>query len=302
MAFTITTFNMHGFSQGELILSHICDDLNYDIIFLQEIWLSPDQLYKLCTVSPNFISVGISAMEKTLSNSVLYGRPFGGVAILINNSYKDIMKIHVCSERFVIITLSDVAFVNVYLPNYRTDNDRQVVIDLLEEIKTNLIQVDYSYLVFGGDINWDPEKSSPIFTSLSSFNSDLGLVLCDNFLNEASNLVTHSFEQVKLGRYAYIDHFFVSLFHPFFKPVSLTTLTDYRNHSDHLPLVLCLNIDGAALVNSVIRPSSRVGNVLSQAVFEYRCNLNLNWECADLNLGLYTMSKLDVHLNQCYNR
>jgi len=73
---------MHGFAQGELLLSGMCIDLKYDIIFVQEYWLSSDQqLYKLCTISPNFISVGISAMDTTLSNSTLYGRPFGGVSI-----------------------------------------------------------------------------------------------------------------------------------------------------------------------------------------------------------------------------
>jgi len=111
-----------GFAQGELLLSSMCNDLKYDIIFVQEHWLSSDQLYKLCTISPNFISVGISAMNTTLSISTLYGRPFGGVFILNNDFYKDVMKIHVCSEIFVILTLVNVAFVNVYLPCYRTDN------------------------------------------------------------------------------------------------------------------------------------------------------------------------------------
>jgi len=72
MAFEISTFNMHGFGQGELLLSSMCNNLKYDIIFVQEHWLSSDQLYKLCTICPNFIFVGISAMDTTLSNSTLY--------------------------------------------------------------------------------------------------------------------------------------------------------------------------------------------------------------------------------------
>jgi len=140
-------------------------------------------------------------METTLSNSTLYGRPFGGVSILINDFYKDVMKIRVCSERFVIFTLDNVAFVNVYLPYYRTDNDRQVITDLLEEVKTNLANIDYSYLVVVGDTNWDPKKVSPISEVLSSFNLELGLVLCDNLLDDTANLVTHLLKQVRLQRY-----------------------------------------------------------------------------------------------------
>jgi len=135
-------------------------------------------------------------MDTTLSNSTLYGRPFGGVSILINDFYKDVMKIHVCSERFVILTLDNVAFVNVYLPCYRTDNDRQVITDLLEEVKTNLVTINYTYLVVGGNTNWYPKKVSPIFEVLSSFILELGLVFCDNLLDDTANLMTHLFEQV----------------------------------------------------------------------------------------------------------
>jgi len=75
-------------------------------------------------------------MEKTLSNSILYGRPFGGVAILINNIYSRVFKIHANLERFVIVTLYNIAFVKVYLPGCKTSNDGQVLADIFDEIKT----------------------------------------------------------------------------------------------------------------------------------------------------------------------
>jgi len=200
-----------------------------------------------------------------------------------NDFYKDVMKIHVCSERFVILTLDNVAFVNVYLPCYRTDNDRQVITDLLEEVKTNLVNINYTYLVVGGDTHWDPKKVSPIFEVLSSFNLELGLVLCDNLLDDTANLVTHSFEQVKLQRYTFIDHFFVSHVHSSFKPVLLTPLIDYRNFSDHLPIILSLNIDGAAMLNS-FRTAAPINSDPNLTLFEKRCKLDLNWKRADRNL------------------
>ena len=110
MAYKIISFNMHGFEQGNLILTHMCNDLLFDIIYIQEHWLSPDNLYKLCTISDRYICVGVSALENKLSTSVLYGRPYGSVSILINDIYKASLRIIKCAERYVLIALGGVVF------------------------------------------------------------------------------------------------------------------------------------------------------------------------------------------------
>jgi len=121
----------------------------------------------------------------------------------------------------------------------------------------------------GGDTNWDPKKVSQILEVLFSFNLELGLVLCDNLLDDSAKLVTHSFEQVKLQSYTYIDHFFVSRVHSSFKPVLLTPLIDYRSFSDHVPIILSLNIDGAVMLNS-FRTAAPINSGLNRALFEKR--------------------------------
>jgi len=75
-----------------------------------------------------------------------------------------------------------------------------VITDLLEEVKTNLVNIDYSYLVVSGYTNWDHKKVSPISEVWSSFNLELGLLLFDNLLDDTANFMTQSFEQVKLQR------------------------------------------------------------------------------------------------------
>jgi len=56
---------MHGFAQGELLLSSICNDLKYDVIFVQEHWLSSDQLYKLL-VPISFLLVSLQWIQHCL--------------------------------------------------------------------------------------------------------------------------------------------------------------------------------------------------------------------------------------------
>ena len=79
------SYNMLGFNQGESLLKWFCedDDLNIDCILLQEHWLTPANLYKMKTFSPNYSFYGISAMELAVSNSVLRGRPFGEAGIFV---------------------------------------------------------------------------------------------------------------------------------------------------------------------------------------------------------------------------
>ena len=79
----VLTYNMHGFNQGQVLLNDICMQNKYDILFIQEHWLSPAVLSKILNFSENYIGFGISAMEAAVSSGMLRGRPFGGTAILV---------------------------------------------------------------------------------------------------------------------------------------------------------------------------------------------------------------------------
>ena len=51
---------------------------------LQEHWLTPANLSKLDDGFPQYLCFGTSAMSSTVESGILYGRPFGGVAILVS--------------------------------------------------------------------------------------------------------------------------------------------------------------------------------------------------------------------------
>ena len=74
---SILTYNMHGFNQGSTLLQDICNSTKYDIIFIQEHWLTPSNTVKLLNISENYVGFGISVMETAVSKGLLRGRPWG---------------------------------------------------------------------------------------------------------------------------------------------------------------------------------------------------------------------------------
>ena len=80
----LISYNMHGFNQGILELEYLCTELKYDIIFIQEHWLSDNNLNKFDSfLAEYFIFHGKSAMHNILSNGILHGRPYGGICVFI---------------------------------------------------------------------------------------------------------------------------------------------------------------------------------------------------------------------------
>ena len=99
------SYNMHGFNQGQTLLSYFCSDsiLNCDVILVQEHWLTPANLAKLINFSESHTFFGKSAMEDAITKSVLIGRPWGGVGVFIKSTLIDEVKFNKCSERLVVV-------------------------------------------------------------------------------------------------------------------------------------------------------------------------------------------------------
>ena len=81
---SVVSYNLRGFNHGKVLLSSLCT--SYDIIFVQEHWLAPFDLDKLNTVNPDMLCFASCAMGDIISRDCLIGRPFGGVAIFINQN------------------------------------------------------------------------------------------------------------------------------------------------------------------------------------------------------------------------
>ena len=61
----ILSLNCHGFNMGTLC--YLLDKcVSFDIVLLQETWLSNENSWRLDDISPNFVVVHSSAMEHKL--------------------------------------------------------------------------------------------------------------------------------------------------------------------------------------------------------------------------------------------
>ena len=108
---TITTYNLHGFNQGKVLLPSLCKCS--DIILIQEHWLYPDELYKLDRTDDNFVSIATSAMQIKTVCGPRKGRPFGGVGVLLRKSIAASAKCVAKEDRFIALFVGDVLIVNV---------------------------------------------------------------------------------------------------------------------------------------------------------------------------------------------
>lgn len=84
---SVISYNLHGLNQGTPGITELITKIEPDLIMVQEHWLSSVNLSKLNSLSSNYFVFGSSAMNIAVSSGPLYGRPFGGTAILIKNDH-----------------------------------------------------------------------------------------------------------------------------------------------------------------------------------------------------------------------
>jgi len=144
----IATYNMHGFRQGSLQLQDLCKV--YDIVFIQEHWLAPYNLQDVQDMCPDMLCLMSSAMNDVISKGVLKGRPFGGVGILVNNKIATDAKLRCAADRYIIVQLQDLVFINVYLPCASVENWQDELLCCLAAVCNDLTTMNYKYLVLEG--------------------------------------------------------------------------------------------------------------------------------------------------------
>ena len=86
----IITYNCYNIKNS---IQDICDLCNsYDLIFLQKIWLFQHDLPLLSNICNDFEGFGTTAMD--ISNGIMPGRPYGGVAVLVRKSIQKECQVH----------------------------------------------------------------------------------------------------------------------------------------------------------------------------------------------------------------
>ena len=187
------TLNCLGYNSSRTYLRTLCD--NHDILFLQETWLTRDELHTLKLLHPDFDGEGVTAIDT--ESTIRTGRPFGGVAILWRKhlspkctviDYKDprIMGLELLTDS------GKTLFINVYLPYQCYDNTENYMY-YLGKIQAIIDEVDTSNIVVLGDFN------AAVGTN---FENELQ-IMCERLNLTISDYVTFGRES---GCYTYVSH------------------------------------------------------------------------------------------------
>ena len=84
------------------------------------------------------------------------------------------------------------------MPDHRTQAGITLIIEILDELILILPDIDYDYLILGGDINFDPCLQSTASILFDEFCNKLNIEICMNQFDAIYNTETHTFEQTTM--------------------------------------------------------------------------------------------------------
>ena len=148
---TVMSYNMRGFNLGHHAVRDLIIAEEADILLLQEHWLTPSNLSRFDEEFPQFLCFGSSAMNSTVEEGVLRGRPFGGVMTLVSKRLQKFTKVVCVTDRYVILTVGDILLVNVYFPCVGTINRLLVYEEIIDKLTLWVQKYSCHNVIIGGD-------------------------------------------------------------------------------------------------------------------------------------------------------
>ena len=273
----ILSLNCHGFNMGTLrYLQDKC--VSFDVILLQETWLSNDNSGRLDYISPDFVVMRSSAMEQKLHNDYLVGRPYGGTAVLYNKRLLcSVKRIETNNCRCTAVKLSfksatDLVVSSVYMPFFTGSVDNKLVYEDTDGCLQSIIDRHLGCnFVFGGDWNVNKMQQNVFCKAVESFCDANGLL----WLDPTEGSIDYTYHNVNNGHYKLLDHLIVS-------PTlvtelkSVSVIIDDINTSDHYAISLSCS------TGNTISGSCNVTNKFNKVKF--------HWEKANLDHYHYCLS------------
>ena len=207
----VVTFNCHGLRNSMGDVSRLCQ--LYDVLLLQETWLSKQDLVRLGLINKDFMCHASSPVD--LSTGPIIGRPFGGVAILYRKVLSNLVE---ClpseNDRIVSIVIRDSAryswlFSSIYKPYFCQDN-YDLYMECLADIKLICDSSGCSFSIIGGDFNAD--TGNEFHTLLDEFCNDESFRIFDEVFFEAKNQGNvATFYSDAHGTSSWLDHIICSV-------------------------------------------------------------------------------------------
>ena len=296
---SVVSFNCHGFNNGLSYLPILLE--SFDVILLQEHWLSQSDLSMLCF--DGFITTAISGFD---DSAILHGRPFGGCAILYRQCLiSSITQLKTGSNRFCAVKIDfcgcTCLLVNVYLPtDYRSVASSALFKDTLGELAGFVSATSYDFVVVVGDWNTDVNRSGSFTDIVLSFLSDLDMSFADlDYRDDVSfTYIGHDGNKSWLDHVAVTNHFRFSI-------SSVHTIKDGRNLSDHNPLAFFIDLSSVSVTSP---PSGNNGPLINwrlatpESICDYQGTVQQLLERLSINLTdevvLCCNPTCSVHQNQ----
>jgi len=197
-------------------------------------------------------------METAVTKGVVRGRPHGGCGIFVKKSLNSAVNFHLLKERFVILCIGNILLINIYFPSVISDNDYNVVVDLLSQIEFFMKTFSDKHVIWAGDHNVNLASGHQVATLYRNFFKTFNLSICDNKLSKNANILSYTFFQETLNRFSYIDYFIVSS-SLLSQIVNFDVIDCAFNLSDHNPIMLEIQLDNELCVKkgAASPPNSR---------------------------------------------
>ena len=306
--FVISSYNCRSIKKSILDVQNIC--MISDIVFLQEHWLPTQELDYLNNVSTSFCSISSSPVD--LSEGILVGRPYGGLAILFKKSLASNIKvIESTSKRLLMVEIvnndsSKILLVNCYLPYDNGIDSFELYINLLYEIQAVVTENNYIDVLMMGDFNCD--INSDLFGELSEFSNQNNYFMSDIVLL-GINSNTKTFYSDANGSMRWLDHVLAS--HHVHSNIQSIEILENFIISDHRPISLSLNPDFLTKCTDLDEdPSSKFSikwsvineNQINQYKANIRENCNINVPSSILYLNQSNKYSVKQDINIYYDQ
>lgn len=253
----IATFNCKGFKYRNYDYLRKLYDKN-DILLLQEHWLFDFECNVFHNILPDCQFVMKSGMQ---NDSLIAGRPYGGVAIIWKNSNPlKFKQISVSSKRLCAVQVigsgHSMLIMSVYMPFNDANNEE--FFDILCEINAICNTYADHDVIIGGDFNCDVSLGSLRASMLNEF------IDSNEFLMptlDPKYKILYTFLN-SLNHRSLIDHFiFNSRINDCL--VNCYSLEEGDNLSDHCPVIIavCLNTSNDNMPSNIIDISNSIRKI-----------------------------------------
>jgi len=267
------SYNMHGYNQGIVAIQHLIDTVAPAALLVQEHWLTPANLTRLDNISSLYFWYGSSAMSVAVGEGPVYGRPFGGTAILIKKQLAPLTSLIVTNDRYTAIKLCNWLLITVYLPCDGTKDRLLIYEEIMFELSAIRIQYDNCKCIIAGDFNTDLDSTCSITNIINAFIVEHNLYRCEKLFNVGQKC---TYVNEHLNHASTVDYCLCS---DSSAVLAFNVLDPDLNLSDHLPL-LCICIEKSNFLNNV----DKIQNTNEKSQTQ-----QLRWDRADLR-GYYNLT------------